>query len=154
MIAIVDAESATLVEIARVLVREYQTALGVDLSFQSFEAELQTLPGDYARPRGCLLLALSDDEPAGCVAMRPLTDDTCEMKRLYVRPAYRTAGVGRQLIQRVIAEARDAGYRKMYLDTLPVMTGAQRLYETMGFKDVPPYRYNPIPGTRYLGLDL
>ena len=154
MIAIVEAESATLVEVARVLVREYQTALGVDLSFQSFEAELQTLPGDYARPRGCLLLAFGDHEPAGCVAMRSLSDDTCEMKRLYVRPTYRAAGVGRQLVQRVIAEARSAGYQKMYLDTLPVMTGAQRLYETMGFKDVSPYRYNPIPGTRYLGLDL
>jgi putative acetyltransferase len=154
VIEVVEAEGATLVEIARALVLEYQKALGVDLSFQSFDAEVQNLPGEYARPRGCLLLALSDDEPAGCVAMRPLTDTTCEMKRLYVRPAYRTAGVGRQLVQRVIGEARSAGYDKMYLDTLPVMTGAQRLYETMGFADVPPYRHNPIPGTRYLGLDL
>ncbi len=154
MIEIKEADGATLVEVARGLVREYQAALGVDLSFQSFEAELQNLPGDYARPRGCLLLAFGNHDPAGCVAMRPLTGDTCEMKRLYVRPAYRTAGVGRHLVQRVIAEARAAGYRTMYVDTLPVMTGAQRLYETVGFRDVPPYRYNPIPGARYLGLDL
>jgi RimJ/RimL family protein N-acetyltransferase len=154
MIEIVESDSPARAEVARTLVREYQAALGVDLGFQSFEAELQNLPGDYARPRGRLLVAFGDHEPAGCVAMRPLTGDTCEMKRLYVRPAYRAAGVGRQLVQRVIAEARSAGYRKMYLDTLPVMTGAQRLYESMGFKDVPPYRYNPIAGTRYLGLDL
>jgi GNAT superfamily N-acetyltransferase len=127
MIEITEADSVVLVESARVLFREYQKALGVDLSFQSFEEELQSLPGEYVSPRGRLLLALSDREPAGCVAMRPLTSDTCEMKRLYVRPAYRTAGVGRQLVQRVITEARSAGYQKMYLDTLPVMTGAQRL---------------------------
>src|SRR5215218_5730970 len=118
MIEITEADSAALVEIARALFREYQEALGIDLSFQSFEAELQNLPGEYAPPRGRLLLALSDREPAGCVAMRPLTSDACEMKRLYVRPAYRTAGVGRQLVQRVIAEARSASYLKMYLDTL------------------------------------
>ncbi|MEA2562749.1 MAG: hypothetical protein QOH06_4253 [Acidobacteriota bacterium] len=154
MIEITEAHSVTLVETARALFREYQKALGIDLGFQSFEEELRGLPGEYASPCGRLLLALSDDEPAGCVAMRPLTSDACEMKRLYVRPAYRTAGVGRQLVQRVIAEARSAGYQKMYLDTLPVMAGAQRLYETLGFKDVPPYRHNPIPGTRFLGLDL
>jgi putative acetyltransferase len=154
MIEITQANSVNLVEIARVLFREYQKALGVDLSFQSFEAEVQSLPGDYVPPRGRLLLAMDDQEPAGCVAMRPLTSDTCEMKRLYVRPAYRTAGVGRQLVQRLIAEGRSAGYQKMYLDTLPVMAGAQRLYESLGFKDIPPYRHNPIPGTRFLGLDL
>lgn len=154
MIEIGDASDTTAMEVARRLFREYQEALGVDLSFQDFEEELRSLPGEYVPPRGRLLLALEDGTPAGCVAMRPLTDDTCEMKRLYVRPEYRAVGLGRQLAERVIAEARSAGYRRMYLDTLPMMQGAQRLYEILGFKEIPPYRYNPIAGTRFLGLDL
>lgn len=154
MIEISDASDTTAVEIARGLFREYQEALGVDLGFQDFETELRTLPGDYAPPRGRLLLALEDGAPAGCVAMRPLKTGTCEMKRLYVRPEYRAVGLGRQLAERVIAEARSAGYRRMYLDTLPTMQGAQRLYESLGFQEVPPYRYNPIAGTRFLGLEL
>jgi putative acetyltransferase len=154
MIEISDASDTTAVDTARGLFREYQAALGVDLGFQDFETELQMLPGEYAPPWGRLLLALADGEPAGCIAMRPLTSDTCEMKRLYVRPEYRTVGLGRQLAERVIAEARSVGYRRMYLDTLPMMSGAQRLYESLGFQEIPPYRYNPIAGTRFLGLDL
>lgn len=154
MIDISEAIDTAAVETARGLFREYQEALGVDLSFQDFETELQTLPGEYASPRGRLLLALEDGAPAGCVAMRPLTSDTCEMKRLYVRPEYRAAGLGRQLAERLIAEARSIGYQRMYLDTLPTMSGAQRLYERLDFKEIPPYRYNPIAGTRFLGLDL
>lgn len=154
MIEILEAIDTAAVETVRGLFREYQEALGVDLSFQDFETELRTLPGDYAPPRGRLLLALEDGAPAGCVAMRPLTNDTCEMKRLYVRPEYRAAGLGRQLAERVIAEARSIGYQRMYLDTLPTMSGAQRLYEHLGFKEIPPYRYNPIACTRFLGLDL
>ena len=154
MIEISHVSDLAAVETARGLFREYQEALGVDLSFQDFEMELRTLPGEYVSPHGRLLLALDDGVPAGCVAMRPLTSDTCEMKRLYVRPEYRAASLGRQLAERVIAEARSIGYQRMYLDTLPTMSGAQRLYERLGFKEIPPYRYNPIVGTRFLGLDL
>lgn len=154
MIEIGEALDPAAIAHARILLQEYQEALGIDLGFQCFAAELETLPGDYAPPRGRLLLARDDDAVAGCVAMRPLTGETCEMKRLYVRPRFRTGGLGRQLAERVIAEARSAGYRRMFLDTLPMMTGAQRLYESLGFKDVPAYRHNPIEGTRFLGLDL
>lgn len=142
------------IEAARALFEEYQQALGVDLSFQGFATELETLPGEYAPPRGRLLLARADGAVVGCVAMRPLTSETCEMKRLYVRPQARAAGLGRQLAERVIAEARAIGYRRMCLDTLPTMAGAQRLYESLGFKNIPAYRHNPIAGTRFLGLDL
>ena len=146
-------DRASIIE-ARALFEEYQQALGVDLSFQGFAAELETLPGEYAPPGGWLLLARDGGDIAGCIAMRPLTGETCEMKRLYVRPRYRAEGVGRQLAERVIAEARAIGYRRMCLDTLPQMAGAQRLYERLGFKDIPAYRHNPIAGTRFLGLDL
>ena len=154
MIEITEALDPTAIATVRTLLGEYQEALGVDLGFQSFAAELATLPGDYAPPRGRLLLARDGEEVAGCVAMRPLTDETCEMKRLYVRPGFRAVGLGRQLAERLIAEARSLGYRRMYLDTLPTMADAQRLYERLGFKDVPAYRHNPIEGTRFLGLDL
>lgn len=139
---------------ARELFQEYQEALGVDLCFQGFARELEMLPGEYAPPQGRLLLARDEGSVVGCVAMRPLANETCEMKRLYVRPGARAGGVGRQLVEHVIAEARAIGYRRMYLDTLPTMTGAQRLYERLGFKDVPAYRQNPIEGTRFLALEL
>jgi len=154
MIEISDALDPADIEAARELFREYQEALGIDLGFQGFAAELKGLPGEYAPPRGRLLLAREDGVAVGCVAMRPLSGDTSEMKRLYVRPRSRASGVGRQLAERVIAEARAIGYRRMYLDTLPTMTGAQRLYESLGFEDIPSYRHNPIAGTRFLGLDL
>lgn len=154
MVEIAGTYDSVSIETARRLFEEYQQALGVDLSFQGFATELETLPGEYSPPRGRLLLAQNDGVVVGCVAMRPLTSETCEMKRLYVRPQSRAAGVGRQLAERVIAEARAIGYRRMYLDTLPTMAGAQRLYESLGFKDVPAYRHNPIVGTRFLGLDL
>lgn len=154
MIEIDEALGPADIAAARALFREYQEALGVDLSFQGFEAELESLPGEYAPPRGRLLLARDADMVAGCVAMRPLTSDTCEMKRLYVARRFRAVGVGEQLAQRVIAEARGAGYGRMCLDTLPTMTAAQRLYERLGFTDIPPYRHNPIAGSRFLGLLL
>lgn len=154
MIEISEALDSADITAARVLLQEYQEALGIDLGFQGFATELETLPGEYAPPRGRLLLARDHDAVAGCVAMRPLTGETCEMKRLYVRPPFRAGGLGRQLAERVIAEARSAGYRRMYLDTLPTMADAQRLYERLGFKDVPAYRHNPVAGTRFLGLDL
>jgi GNAT superfamily N-acetyltransferase len=133
---------------ARTLFAEYQAALGVDLGFQDFENELASLPGQYAAPGGRLLLASADRRVAGCVALRPLSgDDACEMKRLFVRPAFRACGLGRMLAERVIAEARSIGYQRMCLDTLPSMGRAQQLYEVLGFREIAPYRYNPIAGT-------
>ncbi|HVF18392.1 MAG TPA: GNAT family N-acetyltransferase [Steroidobacteraceae bacterium] len=154
MIEIINAVEQSEIDLARQLFREYQASLGVDLSFQNFTAELDALPGEYASPRGRLLLARDSTRDMACAALRPLTADTCEMKRLYVRPDYRSLGLGRQLVDQVIGEARRIGYARMLLDTLPTMTGAQRMYERFGFKDVPPYRHNPIEGTRFLGLDL
>jgi putative acetyltransferase len=151
---IADARSAADIAAVRVLVAEYQVALGVDLEFQGFSAELAGLPGAYAPPRGALLLATLDGAAVGCVAVRPIDDAHCEMKRLYVRPAGRGFGLGRALAERAIARARAAGYHRMLLDTLPTMGDAQALYGRLGFVDVPPYRDNPIAGTRFLSLDL
>lgn len=154
MISIEQATTAESILHVRNLFLEYQAALGIDLGFQDFENELANLPGQYAAPGGRVLLACADGAVAGCVALRPLTGDACEMKRLFVRPAYRAAGVGKMLAERVIAEARSIGYRRMCLDTLPSMGRAQKLYEALGFRDIEAYRYNPVAGTRYLGLDL
>lgn len=153
MFEIDQADFASIDE-ARRLFREYQAELGVDLSFQDFAAELAGLPGAYASPRGRILLARSEGNVAGCVALRPFGDGACEMKRLYVRPAYRAFGLGRTLVERLIAEARGIGYQRLLLDTLPSMKGAQRLYESLGFRDVEPYCNNPVEGTRFLALDL
>ena len=147
--AIDEADLAT----ARALFREYADLLGVDLGFQGFEAELASLPGDYAPPRGRLLLAFEDGETAGCIALRPL-GLACEMKRLFVRPGFRGRGVGRRLVDAVLRAARDCGYPAMRLDTLPSMTEAHALYLRLGFREIAPYRHNPVPGTRYLELPL
>lgn len=154
MIAIGPAVDDAAIDAARALFAEYQAALGVDLSFQNFDAELGGLPGAYAPPRGRLLLARHDGALAGCGALRPLDATACEMKRLYVRPAFRSSGAGRALAEFLIAEARAAGYRRMCLDTLPQMAAAQRLYQHLGFRDIAAYRHNPIAGTRFLALDL
>jgi GNAT superfamily N-acetyltransferase len=142
------------VQEVRTLFEEYQESIGLDLEFQDFSSELASLPGAYVPPRGRLLLARSGGAAAGCVALRPLSADTCEMKRLYVRPAFRKAGAGRLLAERLIAEARSIGYARMCLDTLPSMVRAQQLYESLGFRDIDAYRYNPLAGTRYMALDL
>jgi ribosomal protein S18 acetylase RimI-like enzyme len=134
----------------RLMLREYAAWLEIDLCFQHFEEELAGLPGEYSPPRGRLLIA----EGAGCVALRPLEEDVCEMKRLYVRPEGRGSGLGRQLVRAIISEARAIGYRRMRLDTMPKMGGAQRLYESLGFRDIEAYRYNPEPGARFLELEL
>ena len=146
--------SASDVAIVRSLLLDYERSLGVDLSFQDFQTEMRTLPGDYAPPSGRLLLALHDEVPVGCVALRAAGADRCEMKRLYVRAGTRGLGIGRALVQAVLDEARAIGYAQIVLDTLPSMAEAQRLYEQFGFCDIPPYRQNPISGTRYLCRSL
>lgn len=138
----------------RQLLDEYAAFLGMDLEFQHFAHERQHLPGDYAPPRGVLLLARLDGAPAGMAALRPRDGARCEMKRLFVRREARGAGLGRQLAERIIAEARSIGYREMLLDTLPIMQDAQRMYVALGFRDIAPYYDSPIPGTRYMALTL
>jgi putative acetyltransferase len=150
----VDSADRVAVERARSLFEEYQRAIGVDLCFQQFDRELASLPGDYAPPRGCLLLAYGAGRPIGCVALRPLEDDVAELKRLYVRPHARQGGVGRKLVARVLDEARRLGYRCIRLDTLPSMQEAQRLYELFGFRQIPPYTQNPVEGARFMEVDL
>ena len=138
----------------RTLFRAYASSLDIDLCFQRFEEELSALPGRYAPPDGRLYLALVDDQPAGCIGLRRLDGETCEMKRLYVRGDARGLGLGRALAERVISDARALGYREMRLDTLPSMRSAQALYRRLGFSEIPPYCENPVPGVRYLGLTL
>jgi len=138
------------VEEVRALVREYAASLPFALDFQDFDRELNELPGDYAPPKGALLLARG----AGCVGLRPIDKTTCEMKRLYVRPSARGTGLGRRLAEAAITEARTLGYKRMRLDTVPGMDSAQSLYERLGFEDIAPYRANPIPGARFLELQL
>jgi GNAT superfamily N-acetyltransferase len=146
-----DAES---IEACRLLFREYEQGLGISLEFQGFADELAKLPGAYARPRGRLLLVRVSGEPAGCAALRPLGSGDGEMKRLYVRPAYRGMGLGRMLAECVIDEARTLGYVSLKLDTLPQMKEAQGMYATLGFIDTEPYNDHPVPGTRFLSLVL
>jgi putative acetyltransferase len=142
----------------RELFAEYAGGLGVDLCFQNFEQELAGLPGDYAPPLGALLLALVDGVPAGCGALRALPDvdytNACEMKRLFVRSAFRGFGLGRSLAQALMEQATRAGYSTLLLDTLDDMESARGLYETLGFVEVPPYYFNPIPGAHYLKAEL
>jgi putative acetyltransferase len=139
----------------RALFREYQKWLADDLCFESFEEELAGLPGRYAEPAGRILIAHVDGQPAGAVALRDLGDGICEMKRLYVRAEFQGHQLGRALVERLIAEARAAGYRAMRLDTLPgPMAKAVRMYESMGFRDIPAYTHNPVPDARFLELDL
>ena len=142
------------VDAVRGLLRKYAAWVGIDLSFQGFDAELAGLPGDYVAPWGTLVLGRIDGRAAGCIAVHPWDGGACEMKRLYVRPEAQGSGLGRALVNQAIAWSREAGYRRMVLDTLPAMTAAQRMYERLGFRDIDPYRANPVPGARFMGLDL
>lgn len=139
---------------ARALFEEYGAWLGVDLLFQGFTAEVAGLPGLYVAPRGRLLLAWAESEAAGCVALRPLGDSVCEMKRLYVRPVFRGRGLGRVLAKTVIAEARTIGYATMKLDSLASMAAAKKLYESLGFVRIPAYYATPLPDTIFMQLKL
>ena len=151
---IVRATSVDQIATARMLFKEYEASLGIELTFQGFAREVAELPGAYAPPAGRLLLATGGAEPAGCVALRPLEGGICEMKRLYVRPTARGARLGRRLAETVIREARAIGYARMRLDTLPSMKEAFALYQTLGFREIAPYYETPIAGTRFMELDL
>ena len=141
-------------EAVKALFREYAESLGFSLAYQDFETELAGFPGKYAPPEGALLLATADGEAAGTVALRKLEQGICEMKRLYVRPAARGSSLGRRLAERICDEARAAGYARICLDTLSTMTPALKLYASLGFRDIEPYVFNPIPGARFLALEL
>jgi carbonic anhydrase len=151
---IVNAASAEHVPQIRELFQEYWASFGFTPCFQHFDEELAALPGAYSPPKGRLALALSDASAAGCIALRPLDRDTCEMKRLYVRPAYRGKGLGVTLVRWLIGEARDAGYATMFADTMPVMAQALAMYDNMGFERINAYADDATPGAVYLRLRL
>jgi ribosomal protein S18 acetylase RimI-like enzyme len=154
MLAIRHARGESDIAVARRLFEEYAAWIAIDLSFQNFAEELRLLPGEYAPPQGALFLGWADARPAGCIAVRRIDDDDCEMKRLYVRDACRGVSAGEQLAREAIEWARAAGYRQMRLDTLPAMRAAHKLYERLGFVETPAYRFNPVEGTRFLALSL
>jgi ribosomal protein S18 acetylase RimI-like enzyme len=138
----------------RSLFLEYADSLGFDLTFQDFDAELAALPGKYAAPEGALIVARGDGTVCACVALRKIDAECCEMKRLYVQPSRRGLGIGRQLVERIIDAARERGYRRMRLDTLETMKSAVALYRSFGFRDIPPYIFNPMPNALYMEKDL
>ena len=142
----------------RQIFQEYADSLNIDLEFQGFETEIAELPGEYAEPRGQILLAQVDGVIAGCCALRPLDDcdypNAAEMKRLYVRQAFRGFGLGRQLAEAMLDAARQAGYDYVLLDTLDDMEAARALYVDLGFESIEPYYHNPLPGAHYLKVDL
>lgn len=150
--------SASELDTVRTVFQEYAQSLKVDLCFQDFDHELLNLPGEYAAPRGTLMLAMADGAVAGCCALRALATadypDACEMKRLYVRPAFRGLGLGRDLAEKILESARQVGYHCVLLDTLDEMEAARALYHDLGFEEIPPYYHNPIAGAHYLKADL
>jgi len=151
----VQAESPAQVAQARELFLEYAHSLGMNLCFQNFEQELAGLPGHYAAPSGRLLLAEYEGQLAGCVALHEWEPGVCEMKRLYLRPSFRGKGLGRVLAEAIIAEARNIGYQSMRLDTIePIMKDAVEMYRKLGFREIAPYRPNPIAGAMYMELEL
>jgi ribosomal protein S18 acetylase RimI-like enzyme len=154
MITIHPTTDAASMAAVRSLFLEYAASLEVDLAYQDFQREVASLPGDYAPPKGCLLLAREGTTAVACVAVRPLDEDRCEMKRLYVRREARGTGLGRQLALAAIAFGRSAGFRAIRLDTLSSMTSAQALYLALGFQPIPPYRASAVVGTLFMELTL
>ncbi|MCC0637247.1 MULTISPECIES: GNAT family N-acetyltransferase [unclassified Clostridioides] len=150
----VEANDLENLENVKILFTEYSNSLNIDLCFQDFNNELKTLPGKYKKPSGSLILAFVDENLAGCVALKKLEDDVCELKRLYVRDKFRGLKIGKILLEEIVKEAKKIGYTYMRLDTLPSMKSAQGLYEKIGFYDINPYTYNPIEGARYMELKL
>jgi putative acetyltransferase len=138
----------------RALIEEYVESLGIELDFQEIDVELADLGAAYGPPGGRILLALAGEAAAGCVALRPLEAGACEMKRLYVRPAFRGTGLGRSLARAAIDAAGDLGYERLRIDTLPQMGAARKLYASLGFREIEPYRFNPVPGTAFMELAL
>ena len=154
-VRIVEATTPAQIEQVRALFLEYAQSLGFSLCFQSFDKELAELPGEYAPPGGRLLLAMMGGEAVGCVALHRIDGETCEMKRLYLCPRFRGGGAGRMLAERLIAEAVTIGYKKMRLDSVAgTMDAAISLYRRLGFRQIPPYRANPVPGALYMELSL
>lgn len=152
---LIQAQSAEEIRLARQLFEEYAAGLGIDLCFQSFEKELAELPGGYAPPAGRLFLAVEENKTAGCVALRRIADDVCEMKRLYVRPEFRGTGLGHVLTEAIIQVACEIGYQRMRLDTIPgKMDRAIAMYRSLGFKEIGPYYVNPVEGALFMELEL
>ncbi|MDQ2976652.1 MAG: GNAT family N-acetyltransferase [Acidobacteriota bacterium] len=152
---LIQAKSPEEIQQVRKLFEEYVTWLGINLCFQNFDKEVAELPGDYAPPSGRLTLAIESDDVAGCVALRKIGEDVCEMKRLYVRPQFRGRGLGRTLTENLIHEARSIGYKRMRLDTLPgKMDRAVAMYRMLAFKNIEPYYNNPVEGAAFMELDL
>ena len=154
MVKIAEANTKELIERAKELIREYAQSLDFDLKFQDFDKEMEDFPGQYASPAGCLYIALDESQPIGCVALRDLGRGICEMKRLYVKPLFRGRKVGKLLAEIVIKAARGMGYDYMRLDTVPSMKQANTLYNALGFKQIAPYRFNPIEGATFFELNL
>src|SRR5262249_44671101 len=149
-----EAQTDNDLQTARGLFEEYAASLDVSLDFQNFDEELATLPGDYAPPNGHLLLAVWQGQAVGCVALRQLSEGVCEMKRLYVKQPFQGLKIGRALAEAVIRQAREGGYSHMRLDTLPSMGRARAMYASLGFREITPYRYNPVEGTAFMELVL
>ncbi len=154
MVKIIQAATIESVEAVKTLIRDYAESLEFDLDFQNFDQEMDDFPGQYALAKGRLYLAMNENQPAGCVALRDLGDGICEMKRLYVKPDYRGRKIGRLLAQTAIQAAGELGYERMRLDTIPSMKPANVLYKALGFKEIAPYRFNPIEGAAFFELNL